>query len=197
MVDILLDITEIPLDLLEFFEPVEPAFARDVLRISTTPYSGAHFATFPPALVEPCILAGTSAAGQCPHCGAPWERVVEKKRMKRTELSPDDKRYRPNTYNGAYGDINGKSDAGYTETKTIGWRPTCACPAHEPIPQLVLDPFGGAGTTALVALRHGRRAVLLDLNAAYLVLARERLAPLLAQPRLFKTAILGNSQEVQ
>ena len=59
MADILLDITEIPPDLLEFFEPVEPAFARDVLRISTAPYSGAHFATFPPALVEPCILAGS------------------------------------------------------------------------------------------------------------------------------------------
>lgn len=63
MVDILLDITEIPLDLLEFFEPIEPAFARDVFRIPTSPYSGAHFATFPPKLIEPCILAGCPAGG--------------------------------------------------------------------------------------------------------------------------------------
>jgi len=32
---------------------------RSVWTIATTPYSGAHFATFPPALIEPCILAGS------------------------------------------------------------------------------------------------------------------------------------------
>lgn len=35
-----------------------------------------HFALFPPALVLPCLLAGTSQAGCCPMCGAPWRRVV-------------------------------------------------------------------------------------------------------------------------
>lgn len=40
---------------------------------------------------------------------------------------------------------------------------------------LVLDPFGGAGTTALVALRHGRKAVLVELNSEYAELARRRL----------------------
>jgi len=33
---------------------------RDVWTIGTQPYSGAHFATFPEALVEPCILAGSA-----------------------------------------------------------------------------------------------------------------------------------------
>jgi len=40
---------------------------------------------------------------------------------------------------------------------------------------LVLDPFGGAGTTALVALRHGRRAALIELNADYAAMARRRI----------------------
>ena len=190
---IILEAKDVPPDLAEYFEPItETKF--DTWRIATTPYSGAHFATFPPALVEPCILAGTSAAGQCPHCGAPWERVVEK----------NGGNWESRKASGApmrYGQNNNKGQAitnyGGSYSTTLTWRPTCACPEHTPVPQLVLDPFGGAGTTALVALRHGRRAVLLDLNAAYLVLARERLAPLLAQPRLFETAILGYSQEVQ
>lgn len=32
---------------------------RSVWTVSTAPYSGAHFATYPPALIKPCILAGT------------------------------------------------------------------------------------------------------------------------------------------
>jgi DNA modification methylase len=39
----------------------------------------------------------------------------------------------------------------------------------------VLDPFGGAGTTALVADRLGRDAVLVELNPAYAALAQDRL----------------------
>jgi len=41
---------------------------------------------------------------------------------------------------------------------------------------VVLDPFGGSGTTALVAVGHGRRALLCELNPAYATLQRERLA---------------------
>lgn len=36
---------------------------RDVWKISTTPFSGAHFATFPKKLIEPCILAGCPKGG--------------------------------------------------------------------------------------------------------------------------------------
>ena len=36
---------------------------RDVWRISTQPFKGAHFATFPEKLVEPCIIAGCPAGG--------------------------------------------------------------------------------------------------------------------------------------
>ena len=61
------------------------------------------------------------------------------------------------------------------EHKTIGWRPTCTCPAHDPVPQLVLDPFGGAGTTALAANTLGRDACLIDLHPDYPAMAEKRL----------------------
>jgi DNA modification methylase/transcriptional regulator with XRE-family HTH domain len=48
---------------------------RSVWTIPSEPFPLAHFATFPPALVEPCVQAGTSARGACPACGAPWARV--------------------------------------------------------------------------------------------------------------------------
>jgi DNA modification methylase len=68
---------------------------RSVWNVSTNAYPDAHFATFPPALIEPCIRAGAPAGGT------------------------------------------------------------------------VLDPFGGAGTTALVADRLGRDSVLIELNPEY------------------------------
>jgi len=75
---------------------------RTVWTVPTSPYKGAHFATFPPDLIEPCIKAGSKA-----------------------------------------GDI-------------------------------VLDPFGGAGTTGLVADRLGRNAILCELNPEYAQMAAER-----------------------
>jgi DNA modification methylase len=59
---------------------------RSVWTVATRPFKGAHFATFPPKLIEPCILAGTSEAGCCPECGTPWERVVERTNTRRPSL---------------------------------------------------------------------------------------------------------------
>jgi len=39
----------------------------------------------------------------------------------------------------------------------------------------ILDPFGGAGTTALVADRLGRNAIIVELNADYAAMARNRI----------------------
>ena len=36
---------------------------RSVWTVTTKPYKGAHFATFPPDLIEPCILAGCPEGG--------------------------------------------------------------------------------------------------------------------------------------
>jgi site-specific DNA-methyltransferase (adenine-specific) len=77
---------------------------RSVWTVQTRPFKGAHFATFPPDLIEPCVFAGS--------------RV---------------------------GDT-------------------------------VLDPFGGSGTTAGVALKHGRKAVLCELNPEYAALVPDRVA---------------------
>ncbi len=50
---------------------------RSVWTLATRPYKGAHFAVFPPELVEPCIKAGTSEHGCCETCSTPWRRVTE------------------------------------------------------------------------------------------------------------------------
>lgn len=76
---------------------------RSVWSVATRPFAEAHFATFPPDLIEPAILAG------CPEGG------------------------------------------------------------------MVLDPFGGAGTTGLVADRLGRDAILIELNPDYAAIAERRL----------------------
>jgi site-specific DNA-methyltransferase (adenine-specific) len=86
---------------------------RSVWTVTTKPFSGAHFATFPPDLIEPCILAGS-----------------------------------------ALGDT-------------------------------VLDPFGGSGTTAMVANQLGRNAVLCELNPEYIAIAHERIKHATAQQDLF------------
>ena len=59
---IILEAKDIPLDLLEYFEPIVNC-KSDVFKVATAPFSEAHFATFPPALIEPCILAGCPAGG--------------------------------------------------------------------------------------------------------------------------------------
>jgi DNA modification methylase len=65
----------------EYMSPVRNK--RDVWTVNTKPYKGAHFATFPPDLIEPCILAGTSERGECPNCGKAWVRVVERENHQR------------------------------------------------------------------------------------------------------------------
>lgn len=76
---------------------------RSVWDVPTHSFKGAHFATFPPDLIRPCVLAGSPRGG------------------------------------------------------------------------LVLDPFGGAGTTGLVAMQEGRRSILCELNPDYAAMARARL----------------------
>ncbi len=75
---------------------------RSVWSVATTPYKEAHFATFPPKLIEPCILAGSKTG------------------------------------------------------------------------DLVLDPFFGSGTTGMVAEKHGRRWIGIDISATYCGLAKQR-----------------------
>ena len=80
---------------------------RSVWEVGLKSWRGAHFATFPPELIEPCILAGSPPGG------------------------------------------------------------------------VVLDPFGGAGTTAGVALQHGRNAIIIELNPDYAALIPRRIEHIL------------------
>lgn len=50
---------------------------RSVWTIATKPYKRAHFACFPPSLIEPPILSGTSDKGCCPECSAPFKRIKD------------------------------------------------------------------------------------------------------------------------
>ncbi len=97
---------------------------RSVWEIATEPYPDAHFATFPQALVEPCVLAGTSERGCCPVCGAPWERETE--RGEEREQRPT-WRGEANAYGVTGGNHKGRTGNWGAERKDIGWKPTCKC----------------------------------------------------------------------
>ena len=157
-----------------FSELVARRNLRSVWRVAAQPYRGAHFAVFPPSLIEPCILAGTSAHGCCSDCGAPWEPVNEKRSLGRHELPRDHPEYRPARYIGKHDETNGGGQR-YLDVVTVGWTPTCSCAAAVK-PCVVLDPFMGAGTTALVARKHGRHAVGIERSPEYAEQVAERLA---------------------
>ena len=147
---------------------------RSVWTIASTPYAGAHFATMPTTLAEICIKAGTSEAGCCSKCGAPLERMVEKKKLTRE---------RPNEYVKRTGKAGTGNKCANTvagvETITTGWKRACQCePAGDAIPCTVLDPFGGSGTTGAVAHSLGRDSILIELNPDYADLAKQRIGEL-------------------
>ena len=62
----------------KFTDPEKGRNKRTVWTIPTYSYAGAHFATYPPALVEPCILAGSKAGDTIldPFCGSGTTGVV-------------------------------------------------------------------------------------------------------------------------
>jgi DNA modification methylase len=108
---------------------------RSVWSVSVASEKASHFAVFPPKLIEPCILAGTSERGQCSVCSSPWVRNRQPLRS--------------------------------------GWQASCGCNAPAE-PQIVLDPFGGSGTTAQVARHLGRRSILCELSEEYADIARAK-----------------------
>lgn len=149
---------------------------RNVWTINPQAFKGSHYATFPEALVEPCVKACTSEKGQCPKCGSPWVRVIERGKScwdARKEAGEpirkgDAAETIQQTYSAGWG--CGKHNAWKAEhpDSTLGWRPSCSCPPAEPVPQIILDPFGGSGTVAQVAYRLGRDFIVCELNEAYL-----------------------------
>jgi len=147
----------------EFFGNPAGRNRRTVWEIPTQPTPEAHFATFPEALVEPCIKAGTSERGACPKCGAPWRRSI----LSQSSGSGDHRavpgQNKPFTI-----------PRGEYLRSTIGWEPTCTC-GGDPVPCIVLDPFGGSGTVAKVARDLGRSSILIEINPEYVQIAKKRL----------------------
>ena len=139
---------------------------RSVWTVTTKPFKGAHFATFPKDLIEPCVLAGTSAHGCCSTCGAPWRRVVEK-------TGEFQRRWSTNNADGSPYNSQGSMQNTYS---TTGWEPTCKCADASVVPCAVLDPFTGSGTTCVVALNHNCRFIGTELNPDYIKIARDRIA---------------------
>jgi len=164
---------------------------RDVWTVTTKPFKGAHYATFPPELVRLPILAGTSEKGHCPKCGARWERVITKGGKRITEAMINAGCDKDGNYDGTsqkdYAN-NKAQDASETKKRILKsmsavynyqWQPTCNC-GLKPVPDIVLDPFCGSGTTLMVAKEMGRQAIGLDLSFQYLdTIAKPRLGILL------------------
>lgn len=98
---------------------------RDVWRIPTVPFPGAHFAVFPPELPRRCIRLGTSPYA-CADCGAPRIRLVERDILPaRVAALVPEVTEAGNGRNGRDSDSFGNR----ITTRTIGWRPSCACGA--------------------------------------------------------------------
>lgn len=160
-----------------FFESVRGLIGDDdgnplAFMVNTKPFKGAHFATFPPELITPCILSGTSEKGCCSRCGKPFTRIVEK-----TDI-PDA------SYKGSRFDAGktGARDGGYRTQpgdrflkQTTGWEQNCMCAAGLS-PCVVLDPFGGSGTVGEVCATTGRDAILIEVNPEYQPLMEERVS---------------------
>jgi DNA modification methylase len=159
---------------------------RTVWTISPKPFAEAHFATFPPDLVIPCIKAGTSEKGVCAVCGAPWKRIVEK------EPIPEDVRADFEAARQRSAEDHGRGD-GFTTRRPnfqrgrgdTTWEPSCAHVDAAVEPATVMDCFSGAGTVGAVCAGLHRRYVGIELNPDYIAIAERRIAavaPLFAEP---------------
>lgn len=155
---------------------------RTVWTIATAPFPEAHFATYPPALVEPCVLAGSSDRA-CSVCGAAWVRQVERTNVQ--DASAKGSRFDTGKTVARDGGDRTQSGERYVNI-TTGFAPGCTCDA-DTSGSLILDPFCGSGTTGAVAVRLGRRFLGIELNPEYVAMSERRIgkAERARQPSLF------------
>lgn len=183
------DPSEVKRSVIESLDPNRGSLLRSVWWVVKASYREAHYAVFPPAIPKTCILASTSEKGSCPSCGASWNRILR-----------NDRGFTDGVCNGCGGPKSkhmadtGKSllaahpeigKFSYNTTAedgcvpcsnyvTLGWEPTCSCPASSPIPSLVLDPFAGSGTTLIVARSLGRRSIGIELSGTSVEIIENR-----------------------
>ncbi|MHB8994536.1 MAG: DNA-methyltransferase [Armatimonadota bacterium] len=150
---------------------------RDVWSIPTKGLRGEHFAVMPEALVEPCVLAGSSE-WTCDICGSPYARVVKH--------GNSEHHCRPGC--GCKEQHAGEQDwsegwkgyGGYESTAVVtnDFEPTCLCADRSLTivdSSIVLDPFCGAATVGISALRQRRRFVGIELNPLFIALSERRI----------------------
>jgi hypothetical protein len=130
---------------------------RCVWKIPTQPFPGAHFAVFPEKLVQTPIKAGCPKE-VCLRCGKP------KRLIKKVPKNPD-------IFNNRIRKQCGPTERQYVISEG------CSCSAGFR-PGVVLDPFMGAGTAAVVAKKLGRDFIGIDVNPKYIRMAEKRLESL-------------------
>lgn len=145
--------------------------ARTVWTIATEKLEESHYAAFPSALAERMIRAGCPLH-VCTACGDPYMPVVE------TALTPQqDVSAARVAHRGKLAQESGWKNAprGHTEIISKRFEKVCACEAGTG-QGVVLDPFMGSATVALVARDWGRHYLGCDLNPEYVAMANRRLA---------------------
>lgn len=157
--------------------------ARDVLDWIPDPTQHSHYAAFPPFLPA-WIIQSCSPEQCCSNCGAPYAPVI-----RRGEADAAHQRACGANGDGDYhgngkgagagaqspGGVKANILRGLRKREIGEHRPTCNCRAETARP-VIFDPFGGSGTTGIVARDLGRDCILAELNPEYAEIARQRLA---------------------
>ncbi len=147
---------------------------RCVWEITTKPFKEAHFATFPPKLIEIPIKAGCPEF-VCRKCGRPREKL-----FKDMEVGKSVSNTKYDTENSTAGRLAQRRQAyrkmGFENPpmpEFIGYS-DCGCGVGFQ-PGIVLDPFIGSGTTAIVARNLGMDFIGIELNPKYVAIAEKRI----------------------
>jgi len=146
------------------FDPKKGRNKRTVWTISTKPFRGAHFAVFPPELPATCIKAGCPK-WVCKKCGKPREKVFKKGEFIHTGGSRKKDTPGLSDFQKQGTGYHTKIIIGYTDCGcNVGWKAG-----------IVLDPFMGSGTTAVVSNELGRDYIGIEINPEYVRMANKRL----------------------
>ena len=160
---------------------------RSVWTITTKGFKGAHFATFNESLIETPIKAGCPEF-ICKKCGKPRIKIYENLRDRKEELAIAKKldeegsgKYKGDEFTVSTGyahrDLSpdGKTRGMYNLTKEAGYS-DCGCDHSDGWNKgVVLDPFIGSGTTAVMARKLGRDWVGIELSKEYINIAEKRI----------------------
>lgn len=163
--------------------PQNPAGAPplDYWVIPTAPYTGPHYAVYPPALLER-PLKSMVPHKVCRVCGEPSRRIVGEPTYERTDSTRVPPRLaKSDGFRLAEGvnqhrNADGANTSVVRVAETLGWTD---CGHDDYRPGIVLDPFAGSGTTLMVATGLGRAAIGFDLDERNVELARDRVGPML------------------